>query len=42
MTYPETVEKPVNFKKGLADGLPICLGYISVDFTFGMMPTEKG
>lgn len=42
MTTPDAVEKPVNFRKGLADGLPICLGYISVAFTFGMMTTEKG
>lgn len=32
----------LTFRKGLADGLPICLGYLSVSFTFGMMATENG
>lgn len=32
----------LTFKKGLKDGLPICLGYISVSFTFGMMATQGG
>lgn len=31
-----------SFKKGVRDGLPIALGYLSVSFTFGMMATEKG
>lgn len=31
-----------SFKKGLADGLPICLGYLSVSFTFGIMAVEGG
>lgn len=30
------------FQRGLRDGIPICLGYISVAFTFGMMATEGG
>ncbi|RGX56831.1 branched-chain amino acid ABC transporter permease [Anaerotruncus sp. AF02-27] len=30
------------FIKGLKDGVPICLGYLSVSFTFGMMCTENG
>ncbi len=30
------------FAKGLKDGLPICMGYIPVSFTFGMMAIEKG
>lgn len=30
------------FVKGVRDGIPICLGYLSVSFTFGMMCTEKG
>lgn len=30
------------FIKGLKDGLPICLGYISVSFAFGMMAVEGG
>lgn len=32
----------LTFKKGLTDGLPICLGYISVSFAFGMMATQGG
>lgn len=32
----------LTFKKGLKDGLPICLGYISVAFAFGMMATQGG
>ena len=35
------MESPL-FQQGLKDGLPICLGYISVAFTFGMMATEGG
>jgi Predicted branched-chain amino acid permease (azaleucine resistance) len=30
------------FRKGLRDGLPICLGYISVSFAFGMTATQGG
>ena len=33
---------PLTFKKGLRDGIPICLGYISVSFTFGMKAAEGG
>ncbi len=31
-----------DFKKGLHDGIPIALGYISVSFTFGLMGTASG
>lgn len=31
-----------SFKKGIADGIPICLGYLSVAFAFGIFATEKG
>lgn len=31
-----------DFKKGLRDGLPICLGYLSVAFAFGIFATESG
>lgn len=31
-----------DFKKGLHDGIPIALGYISVSFTFGLMGTSSG
>ena len=30
------------FLRGLKDGVPICLGYLSVSFTFGLMCTENG
>lgn len=32
----------LTFRKGLRDGLPICLGYLSVSFTFGMMVVQHG
>lgn len=32
----------LTFFKGVTDGIPICLGYLSVSFTFGMMATEGG
>ncbi len=31
-----------SFLKGVKDGIPICLGYLSVSFTFGMTATEGG
>lgn len=31
-----------SYIKGVRDGIPIALGYLSVSFTFGMMATEKG
>ena len=31
-----------DFFRGLHNGIPICLGYVSVGFTFGMMCTENG
>ncbi len=30
------------YTKGLKDGLPICLGYVSVSFAFGLMATRGG
>lgn len=30
------------FRKGLVDGVPICLGYISVSFAFGIFAVENG
>lgn len=36
------MEKKQTFLKGLKDGIPICLGYLSVSFTFGMMTSENG
>jgi len=32
----------LTFRKGLKDGIPIALGYISVSFAFGMLAVEKG
>ena len=40
MTNP--LQPRLSFQKGLRDGIPICLGYLSVSFTFGMMATEGG
>ena len=31
-----------NFRMGLRDGLPICLGYFSVSFAFGIMAVSSG
>lgn len=31
-----------SFKKGIAGGLPICIGYFSVSFAFGIMAVENG
>lgn len=31
-----------NFRKGLHDGMPICLGYLSVSFTFGLLGVGMG
>lgn len=36
------LEHKLTFSKGLRDGIPICLGYLSVSFTFGMMATQGG
>lgn len=31
-----------NFLKGIKDGIPICLGYLSVSFAFGIFSIESG
>ncbi len=31
-----------SFKKGLKDGVPICLGYFSVSFAYGIFAVENG
>ena len=36
----EVVEN--RFRKGIQDGVPIGLGYLSVSFTFGMMAVSNG
>ena len=39
----ERVEQTaLTFRKGLKDGMPICLGYLSVSFAFGIMATQGG
>ncbi|NLJ31285.1 MAG: AzlC family ABC transporter permease [Clostridiales bacterium] len=35
-------KEPLTWGKGIRDGLPICLGYLSVSFAFGMMATQGG
>lgn len=32
----------LGFKKGIVDGLPICFGYLSVAFAFGIFAMESG
>lgn len=39
---PEQKPLKLTFRKGLRDGLPICLGYISVSFAFGMTVVQDG
>lgn len=39
---PEQKNLALNFRKGLRDGIPICLGYISVSFAFGMTVVQDG
>lgn len=34
--------KALSFKDGLRDAVPICLGYLSVSFAFGMIAAAKG
>ena len=34
--------KIMNFKKGLHAGIPICLGYLSVSFSFGIIASSYG
>lgn len=36
------MEEANSFKKGLKDGLPICIGYFSVSFAFGIFSVENG
>jgi len=35
-------ENLIYWKKGVKDGFPICLGYIAVSFTFGIMAKKMG
>lgn len=37
-----TQHQPLRFGRGFIDGLPICLGYVSVSFAFGMLATQLG
>lgn len=34
--------KKNDFKRGIIDGIPICLGYLSVSFAFGIFAVESG
>ena len=34
--------KKRDFTRGLIDGVPICLGYLSVSFAFGIFAVESG
>lgn len=34
--------KKNDFKRGIMDGIPICLGYLSVAFAFGIFAVESG
>lgn len=36
------MEENNSFKRGITDGLPICLGYLSVAFAFGIFAGENG
>ena len=36
------MSEQLTFQKGLRDGIPICLGYLSVSFAFGMMAAQGG
>ena len=36
------MKKNNSFKKGIIDGMPICLGYLSVAFAFGIFATDSG
>ena len=31
-----------SFKKGIVDGLPICVGYFAVSFAFGIFAVGQG
>ncbi len=31
-----------SFRQGIKDGIPVCLGYLSVSFAFGIFATESG
>ena len=37
-----STDKPGSFGKGLRDGIPICLGYFSVSFAFGIAVVSAG
>ncbi|MCI5700751.1 MAG: AzlC family ABC transporter permease [Lachnospiraceae bacterium] len=36
------MDRRMNFAAGIRDGIPICLGYIAVSFTFGIMCKNAG
>ena len=42
MDNVDKIKNIKDIKKGLHDGIPIALGYISVSFTFGIMGVSSG
>ena len=38
----KSINENNNFLMGLRDGLPICLGYLSVSFAFGIFAVSSG
>lgn len=36
------LDRPLNFIKGIKDGIPIALGYLSVSFAFGILAVNNG
>jgi predicted branched-subunit amino acid permease len=36
------MNRKINFLEGIKDGIPICLGYLAVSFTFGIMTRNFG
>ncbi len=38
----QTIQPPLTFQAGVRDAFPICLGYLSVSFAFGMIASGRG
>jgi 4-azaleucine resistance transporter AzlC len=38
----EKKQSPLTFQAGVRDAFPICLGYLSVSFAFGMIASDRG
>ena len=41
-TKMDKQKKALSFRDGMRDALPICLGYLSVSFAFGMIASDRG